>query len=58
MKTYYFTLPQQTLRFKVKAKNKEEAKEILETCDDITEYGYEDYEIWQPEFEYEGEEKE
>ena len=56
MKTYYFTLPQQTLRFKVEAKNKEEAREILETCYDNTKYGYEDFEIWQPEFEYEGEE--
>ena len=52
MKKFTFSLPQQSKYFEVEANNKEEAKDILENCENLTEYEIEDMEIWQPNFEF------
>ncbi len=51
MEKYKFSLPQQPRFFEVEARNEEEAREILENAGDITDFEFEDTEIWQPDFE-------
>ena len=50
-KIYTFSIPQPSREFEVKAKSKEEAKEILENCDDLADYEIDNSELWQPDFE-------
>lgn len=49
--TFYFSLAQQPRTFKVEAMTEQEARDILENCDNLTEYEDYDNEIWQPDFE-------
>ncbi len=55
MKNYKFSLQQQPRFFEVEAKSKEEAYKILESSNDITDYEFEDVEMWLPDFEFIGE---
>jgi hypothetical protein len=57
MKKYIYSLPQQSREFEVRAKTREEARQILEDTDDLTDYEVEPVEIWQPSFEFLGEEE-
>ena len=58
LKTYIFTATRRDY-YKVSAHSKESAKEILEGCDDLTDFYATDecrtFEDLQPEFEYYGE---
>ncbi len=57
MKKFRFELPQPPGFFEVEAESKEEAVNILENSDDITEYEYDGLmEVWQPDFEFISEE--